>query len=96
MEATQCHISPEVVSVVTDGAVGKFLQLTLVWMEKSNMTNSKSEEVSGAADDNLTSKLTKEENRLESPDVYDSPAAPPSSLVSPVEDCELSACRVDN
>lgn len=80
MEATECHISPEAVSVLTDGTVGKFLQLTLLWMENSNMTNNDSEEVSDAADDNLTSKLTI---------IYNSPAAVPSSLVSPVKDYEV-------
>lgn len=82
MEATQCHISPEAVAVVTDGTEGTFLQLTLFWIENSNMTNNDSEEVSDAADDNLTLKLTTAENRLESPDVSHTPAAPPSSLVT--------------
>lgn len=59
VEATQCHVSPEVVYVMTDDAVGKFLQLMFLWMEKSN-TRKYSDAVSGAPDDNdnLISKLT--------------------------------------
>lgn len=34
VESRQCHISPEVVSVMADDAAGKFLQLMFLWMEK--------------------------------------------------------------
>ncbi|GLD53151.1 uncharacterized protein AKAME5_000593800 [Lates japonicus] len=89
VDATQFHCSPEVLYVMTEDAVGKFLQQVLVWMEREPSTPH-SEKMSGALadiEDLFTKQLNpkKEKNAIE-------PESPEASIMpeSPEESPEAS------